>query len=137
MRRRLLSTGLGLLAVMWAGMAFTCGGVPAGPTTSAANQSLPAGVYRYEVVTYKGNDGKTTTGSVSGSIEFRGDGTYENRLQLQTLINDKGSYSVSGDSLRLVPNNGIDETTWQFYYDAEKRKLSLIDEELTYLLSKE
>ncbi|MGI8467920.1 MAG: hypothetical protein ACR2N3_05655 [Pyrinomonadaceae bacterium] len=131
-------------------MAFVCnngndqsaagdGETPARQTTvSTTDSGIPTGEYAFMSVTSIRRDGSPNVNTnVHGSLVLNDDGTYEHSIYIGNSPGGcgPGTYSIAGDTLRLMPNasTGCNAADWKYIYDAQMNRLSLRDENVTLL----
>ena len=120
---------IALVFVLWFGMAFSCA-----DDSSEGTQALPLGSYAFMSLTTFRDDGTSKTSTnLLGSLVISSNGRYEHDLWMGNTPFGcgPGTYKISGNQLKLRPDppNGCNGLEYNFLYDSEKNRLSLVTED--------
>jgi len=137
---------LGIIFVMFFAMAFACGDNRETNTegtdsrqNKTTNQALPLGQYAFMSITTFREDGTSNTSTnLTGSLSLSGDGIYEHDLWMGNAPFGcgPGTYQISGNKLVLKPDPsvGCEGLDYNFLYDEQQNRLSLITDNRTTTL---
>ncbi len=137
---------LGIVFAIFFVMAFACGDDSETDTeennprqNKTTNQALPLGQYAFMSITTFREDGTSKTSTnLTGSLTLAGGGTYEHDLRMGNAPFGcgPGTYQISGSKLHLKPDPsvGCQGLDYNFLYDEQQNRLSLVTDDRTTTL---